>query len=57
MALGYGLHLLPTTWERAAERQVTALHWVAKALLICLVAVLVMQVKSSDVQPFIYFQF
>jgi len=57
MALGYGLHLLPATWEQAAERRVTALPLPAKAVLITLVAALVMQVKSSDVQPFIYFQF
>jgi len=57
MALGYGLHLLPATWERAAERRVTGLPLPAKAVLVTLVIVLVMQVKSSDVQPFIYFQF
>ena len=57
MALGYGLHLLPAAWEQAAERRVTALPLPAKAVLITLVAALVMQAKSSDVQPFIYFQF
>jgi D-alanyl-lipoteichoic acid acyltransferase DltB (MBOAT superfamily) len=57
MALGYGLHLLPATWEHAAERRVTALPLPAKAVLLTLVIVLVMQIKSSDVQPFIYFQF
>lgn len=57
MLLGYGLHLLPSSWERAAERRVTALPLVAKALLVTLIVALVMQVKSSDVQPFIYFQF
>ncbi len=57
MVLGYGLHLLPASWERAAERQVTALPLAVKAVLVTLVVILVMQVKSSDVQPFIYFQF
>ncbi|MBL7799015.1 MAG: MBOAT family protein [Saprospiraceae bacterium] len=57
MALGYGLHLLPATWEQVAERRVTGLPLAAKAVLITLVIALVMQVKSSDVQPFIYFQF
>lgn len=57
MALGYALHFTPPSWERAAERSVTGLPLPAKALLIVLVAALVMQVKSSDVQPFIYFQF
>lgn len=57
MALGYALHFTPPAWERAAEKSVTSLPLPAKALLIVLVAALVMQVKSSDVQPFIYFQF
>ncbi|TNE52278.1 MAG: MBOAT family protein [Bacteroidetes bacterium] len=57
MFLGYGLHLLPATWERFAERQVTALPLVFKAMLVTFVVILVMQVKSADVQPFIYFQF
>lgn len=57
MCLGYGLHLLPQAWEQQAEKGVTALPLLAKALLIVLVAALVMQVKSAEVQPFIYFQF
>lgn len=57
MLLGYGLHLLPSTWEQSAEKTVTAMPLVFKALLLCMIAALVMQVKSSEVQPFIYFQF
>jgi len=57
MALGYALHFTPPAWEYAAEKSVTRMPLLAKALLIVLVAALVMQVKSSDVQPFIYFQF
>ncbi|MBL7775807.1 MAG: MBOAT family protein, partial [Saprospiraceae bacterium] len=57
MALGYGLHLLPVAWERAAEGQVTRLPLLGKAVLVVAVAALVMQVKSAEVQPFIYFQF
>lgn len=57
MALGYGLHLLPKAWETKAQDTVTALPLLGKAILLTLVVVLVMQVKSSEVQPFIYFQF
>ena len=57
MALGFGLHLLPKSWERSAQQAVTALPLAGKAALITLIVALVMQVKSSDVQPFIYFQF
>jgi D-alanyl-lipoteichoic acid acyltransferase DltB (MBOAT superfamily) len=57
MALGYALHLLPRPVEQWGERKVAALPLMGKALLLTLVVVLVMQIKSSDVQPFIYFQF
>lgn len=57
MAVGYLLHLMPASWERAAQTAVTHLPLVAKALMLTLFALLVMQVKSSEVQPFIYFQF
>ena len=57
MAVGYGLHLLPKSLEMKAQGAVTALPLVGKAILLTLFIALVMQVKSSDVQPFIYFQF
>lgn len=57
MTLGYGLHLLPTSSERWGQRAVTSLPLVFKALLITAVVVLVMQIKSAEIQPFIYFQF
>ena len=57
MTLGYALHLLPRTWEQGAQKVVTGLPLIGKAVLLTLFIALVMQVKSSDVQPFIYFQF
>ncbi|MBK7939928.1 MAG: MBOAT family protein [Lewinellaceae bacterium] len=57
MSLGFGLHFLPKHWEDKAQYAVTVLPLVGKAALITLIVALVMQVKSSDVQPFIYFQF
>ena len=57
MMLGYGLHLLPRAWELKAQQGVTALPLLGKAVLVLLIAALVMQVKSAEVQPFIYFQF
>lgn len=57
MLVGYALHFTPATWELGAQRAVTRLPLLLKVLCIVLVAALVMQVKSSDVQPFIYFQF
>ncbi len=57
LAMGYLLHLLPKSAEQWAERAVTWLPLLGKAALVVLVAVLVIQVKSAEVQPFIYFQF
>lgn len=57
MLLGFGLHFLPKSTEIAAQRFATALPLFGKALLLTAIIALVMQVKSSEVQSFIYFQF
>lgn len=57
MAIGFVLHLMPGRWEFRAMQFVTALPLPVKALLICLFAIIVMQVKSAEVQPFKYFDF
>ncbi len=57
MVLGYFLHFLPSAAAERTQTAVTRMPLVAKALCIVVVAFIVIQVKSSDVQPFIYFQF
>lgn len=57
MGFGYLLHMMPTRWEQAATRMVTALPLVGKILLLTALVYLVIQMKSADIQPFIYFQF
>jgi alginate O-acetyltransferase complex protein AlgI len=57
MLLGYLLHLTPTSWERWGEASITKLPLVGKAVFLLLIIMVVMQTKSSDIQPFIYFQF
>jgi len=57
LGAGYLLHLLPGTVDRAARRRVVSAPLVAQVALAALVVWCVMQVKSSDIQPFIYFQF
>ena len=57
MVAGFVLHFLPTRWsERTTVRVAVAPLWV-HALLLVLMIVWVVQVKGSDVQPFIYFKF
>ena len=55
--LGYVLHMLPRQAEQWSERIVTASPLVVKALMIAVLIWGVMQIKSSEIQPFIYFQF
>lgn len=57
MGLGYMLHFLSDSWERACTKTVIRLPLLGKAVLMIALIYLVIQMKSSDIQPFIYFQF
>lgn len=57
MGLGYVLHFLPDSWGRACTKTVIRLPLLGKAVLMIALIYLVIQMKSSDIQPFIYFQF
>lgn len=57
MAVGFLLHWCPDSWQQACSRGVTRLPLVVQAFLLVALIYLVIQVKSSDIQPFIYFQF
>ena len=57
MLLGFLLHFAPDSWENAVCRGVIRLPFVGKAVLMVALIYLVIQMKSSEIQPFIYFQF
>ena len=57
VALGYVLHFTPDEWASAAERSFTKTPLLVKILLMVCLVWLLAQVKSSELQPFIYFQF
>lgn len=57
MATGYLLHFLPDKWQSGCEHGVVRMPLMLQALLIVAVVYVVVQVKSSEIQPFIYFQF
>ena len=57
MLMGYMLHFMPKNIEQKAQGFVTAMPLTAKVALVVSMIVLLIQVKSSNVQPFIYFQF
>ncbi|WP_288148486.1 MBOAT family O-acyltransferase, partial [Bacteroides acidifaciens] len=57
MAVGYLLHFLPDSWQLFCQRRVVRMPLLLQSLLIVAVVYMVIQVKSSEIQPFIYFQF
>ncbi|MBP7390118.1 MAG: MBOAT family protein [Chitinophagales bacterium] len=57
MALGYFLHFVPQSVDQRARDFVTDLPLFYKVILTVAIIVLVVQFKSSAIQPFIYFQF
>ena len=57
LVVGFILHFVPRSAELKTEALVGKLPTIGKAILLIMVIWLVIQVKSSDIQPFIYFQF
>ena len=57
MAAGCLLHMLPRRAEAWGERTVAGAPLAVKALMLTVLIWCVMQIKSSEIQPFIYFQF
>lgn len=48
---------VPSRWVAKARLKVVEMSWWAKTFLLVILIVLITQVKSSELQPFIYFQF
>lgn len=57
IAVGYVLHLIPTSVDNWFKRVVIASPLIIQILMVAMMIWCVMQIKSSDIQPFIYFQF
>ncbi|MCM1151207.1 MAG: MBOAT family protein [Alistipes sp.] len=57
IVVGYLLHFLPGKVDALARRTVTGTPIVLQVLLVAAMIWCVMQIKSSDIQPFIYFRF
>lgn len=57
MLLGFVLHFTPVRWETSMANGVIRMPLAGKVALMVLLVFLVIQVKSSEVVPFIYFQF
>ncbi len=57
MAFGIISHYLPDSWQQHIVARLSMTNIFVCAVLITTVIYIVIQVKSSDIQPFIYFQF
>jgi D-alanyl-lipoteichoic acid acyltransferase DltB (MBOAT superfamily) len=57
MLFGYVAHFIPDSWNNACVAVIKRGGVVLGAVLIAIVIYIVIQVKSSEIQPFIYFQF
>lgn len=57
MAVGYLLHFMPEHWSHYCKKCVIRMPLFWQAVLIIILICIVMQIKTSNIQPFIYFQF
>jgi len=57
MVLGYILHFIPSDIENHAQELVIKSPFILKVAYLLGIVFIVIQIKSSDIQPFIYFQF
>ena len=57
IALGYVMHFVPARGDRWVEGLVTRAPMGVQVAMFVAVIWIVMQVKSAEIQPFIYFQF
>lgn len=55
--LGYVLHFVPDTWSQGLKHAFVKMPVFLYAVVLILLIVIIMQVKTSEIQPFIYFQF
>ncbi|HYG00798.1 MAG TPA: MBOAT family protein [Chryseosolibacter sp.] len=57
MLIGYLIHFVPDRYELQFQEKVSKAPLIMKAVYLFVTIMIVIQVKSAEVQPFIYFQF
>lgn len=57
MGIGFLLHFSPDKWQDACSHGITKLPLLGKAVILVALIYVVVQMKSTEIQPFIYFQF
>lgn len=57
LMLGYFMHFMPHRWTIAAREKWTSFPFWAQAIVLAIVILLIIQVRQSDIVPFIYLQY
>ena len=57
MMLGYFLHLAPASWSARCKRAFTAVPFWIQAIILAIIILIIIQVRQSDIVPFIYLQY
>lgn len=57
IVLGYAMHFAPTRWFVSARARYEALPLVAQAVVLAVVIFLIIQMRQTDIVPFIYLQY
>ncbi|MCP4520482.1 MAG: MBOAT family protein [Cytophagales bacterium] len=57
LGIGFALHWTPQNWKDNVRETFSNLPDIAKALIISIIIIVLYQIKTSEVQPFIYFTF
>ena len=57
MLLGYFMHLTPKRWVTRGRERFSSLPLVAQAIVVAVVILVIIQVRQSDIVPFIYLQY
>jgi hypothetical protein len=57
LILGYGLTLIPSIWKEKVVTYISGQDLLVKFAMMIVVIQVIIQMRSSVVQPFIYFQF
>lgn len=54
---GYFMHMMPGSWTQKAKEIFTAIPFWVQAIIVAIVILIVIQVRQSDIVPFIYLQY
>ena len=57
MAAGYIMHFMPSRWTERLKQGYTALPLLLQAIILAIVILVIIQVRQSDIVPFIYLQY